>query len=196
MTPLARGGVRALLLVLIALIVSAQPVTAHEGGGVLVVEGTEDAGDLAIRYVLRLTWENDDHPARDATLTAALTADDGTAHTPVPLTPVDEDGRYGAVVVFPNAGIWSVRFTSVSPTASIELAEEIAAPVEPAATTPPSIDPTPVAPDEQQATPAPSREEEDGGFRPGSVVFGGVIVALLGGAAMVIGTSRRGRPSP
>ena len=107
---------------------------AHDGDGVLVVESQGPANDRSVPYVVRLTWENDGHAAIDATVTATAVAADGTPQTPVPMEAIDEDGRYSATLTYPSSGRWTVRFTSVTPTATAEVAEEVA----PATTTTPT----------------------------------------------------------
>lgn len=118
----------ALLTLAAAISLGATPSAAHEGEGVLVLESQEPADSGGIRYLVRLTWVNDGHAALDVTLTATPIAPDGTAGTPVPLQPVDQDGRYAGVVPFASNGTWTVRFTAVTPPATIEVIEEVALP--------------------------------------------------------------------
>jgi hypothetical protein len=111
---------------LVGLLVS--PAGAHDGKGIVTVEATHPAGATAVHYIVRVTWENDGHPAADATVTAAAVGSDGTTLTPVTLAPADDDGRYAGVVEYPEAGSWTVRFTSIDPTGTAERSEEIAPP--------------------------------------------------------------------
>ncbi len=103
------------------------PAGAHDGKGIVTVEANHPAGATAVHYIVRVTWEDDGHPAADATVTAAAVGSDGTTLTPVTLTPAD-DGRYAGVVEYPEAGSWAVRFTSIDPTGTAERSEEIAPP--------------------------------------------------------------------
>lgn len=103
-------------------------VWAHDGKGVLVIESQGPAQGLAIPVVVRLTWQDDGHAAVDATVTATAVADDGTATTPVPLEPLDQDGRYAATVETPRPGAWTIRFTSVTPAATLEVEETVSPP--------------------------------------------------------------------
>jgi hypothetical protein len=104
------------------------PAVAHEGKGIVTVEASHPAGATAVHYIVRVTWEDDGHPAEDATVTAAAVGGDGTTLTPVTLAPADDDGRYAGVVEYPEAGSWTVRFTSIDPTGTAERSEEIAPP--------------------------------------------------------------------
>ena len=92
----------------------------------MTVEAVHPAGQ-SIHYIVRVTWENDGHPAADATVTATAVAPDGTQLTPVPLAPADDDGRYAGPVEYPAPGAWTVRITSIEPTGTIEQPQEVAA---------------------------------------------------------------------
>jgi cobalamin biosynthesis Mg chelatase CobN len=143
---------RALLLggvLLCALVLAPRPVSAHEGEGVLTLEATHPAGDLAVHYVVRLTWENDGHPAADATVTATALDTAGEPQTPVSLRQTNDDGRYEGAITFPSAGTWTVRLTSVTPAGTLETTTEVAPPT----TEPPPADGTTVSSaDEPPAT--------------------------------------------
>ena len=89
----------------------ASPAGAHSGGGTLTVEQAHPVDPLAVHYIVLLTWDNDGHPAEDATVTATPVAADGTAQTPYTLAPSGAgDGRYSGAVEFPDAGEWTVRY--------------------------------------------------------------------------------------
>lgn len=126
-----RGAAAALAATLVAAtlatVLPAAPAGAHEGSGVLTVEGVHPAG-TSVHYVVRLTWENDGHAATGASVTATAVAADGTQLTPVPLPPVDQDGRYAGLVEFGEPGPWTVRFTSVDPTGTAEISQQITPP--------------------------------------------------------------------
>jgi hypothetical protein len=104
------------------------PAGAHDGDAVIDIEAVHPAGDLALHYIVRVTWENDGHPAADATVTATAVNADGTQLTPVALAPADSDGRYAGVLQYPAAGAWKVRVTSVRPTGTREEAQQVAPP--------------------------------------------------------------------
>lgn len=180
------------------------PAGAHDGKGIVTVEASHPAGAAAVHYIVRVTWEDDGHPAADATVTAAAVGGDGTTLTPVTLAPADDNGRYAGVVEYPEAGSWTVRFTSIDPTGTAERSEEIAAP----ATTGPDDD-SDTAGDSDDAADA----DEAGGFAPADDGTGSsdetaagddddglpvwlVLVALavvIGGAATALGIVRRYR---
>lgn len=181
----------------------AAPVEGHEGRGVLVVENAEPDGGLSVRYTVRLTWENDAHPARDATVTAAAVADDGTPQTPVQLEPVDEDGRYTAVVAFPAVGVWTVRFTSVTPTAVTELVEQVGAPSPPtvtssaptsSSTTPPPTTASIPAPSGSDGLPADQNTDAGSSSNDGrNWIYAGSALAGVAGGVVAVFVRVRGR---
>jgi hypothetical protein len=180
------------------------PAGAHDGKGIVTIEASHPAGATAVHYIVRVTWEDDGHPAADATVTAAAVGSDGTALTPVTLAPADDDGRYAGVVEFPEAGSWTVRFTSIDPTGTAERSEEIAS----AATTG-SDDDSDTTGDSDDAADA----DEAAGFAPADDGTGSsdeaaagddddglpawlipvALVVVIGGAATAIGIVRRYR---
>jgi hypothetical protein len=180
------------------------PAGAHDGKGIVTVEASHPAGAAAVHYIVRVTWEDDGHPAAEATVTAAAVGGNGTTLTPVTLAPADDDGRYAGVVEYPEAGSWTVRFTSIDPTGTAERSEEIAAP----ATTGPDGDPDTAgdgddAADADEATgfaPADdgtgSSDEAAAGDDDDGVPVWLILVALavvIGGAVTAIGIVRRYR---
>lgn len=120
-------AVAALALVLGLLAGAPAPAGAHDGDAVITVEAAHPAG-TGVHYIVRVTWQDDGHPAADATVTATAVGTDGTQLTPVTLTPSDSDGRYAGVVDFPSPGSWTVRITSIDPTGTLEQAQEVAPP--------------------------------------------------------------------
>ena len=110
----------------LALGLPAAPAGAHEGKAVLAIEAAHPAG-MSVHYIVRVTWEDDGHPAADATVTATAVGPDGAQLTPVTLAPADADGRYAGVVDYPSPGAWTVRITSIDPTGSIEQSQEVVA---------------------------------------------------------------------
>jgi hypothetical protein len=176
-------------------IAGGSPAAAHEGEGVLVVESaTPTATGRA--YVVRLTWEDDGHAALDATITATPIDPAGAPGTPVPMAPVDEDGRYQAEVAMPVSGQWTVRFTSVTPESLVEVQESVA-PVAttttapPAATTtaPPSTSATTITPGTATA-PGDGGNDDDGGA--GWLIAAAVAAAALAAGAFALMRSTRG----
>lgn len=105
------------------------PATGHEGEGALEVLAAEPSGPLEVDYRVRLTYVADGHGAPDATVTAAPQGPAGAAAPPpTPLAATDEEGVYAATVRFPSPGAWTVRFTAVTPPATVERAETVAPP--------------------------------------------------------------------
>lgn len=189
----------------------ALPAGAHDGAGTISVESSVPT-DNAAEIVVRLVWNNDGHPAADATITAVPVGVDGA--TPVLMEPVDSDGRYRANVSLPGPGEWTIRFTSVTPVATLDQPQNIAAETttttapEAASTTEGSTtDDTPTTPaleattgTEQEpatevaspaSTPA-SGDSEGSSSGAGAAVLVGVVVVLAGGAALLVIRSRRG----
>ncbi|HMG45078.1 MAG TPA: hypothetical protein VK611_27345 [Acidimicrobiales bacterium] len=106
---------------------------AHEGSGVLVVEGRHPTGPTDVHFVVRLTWSGDGHPADPATtaLTASILGPQGPL-PPVVLTPWDADGRYAGTVSFPSPGMWTVRFSAPNPAIQFDSLELVPPAVPPA----------------------------------------------------------------
>lgn len=134
---------------------AAAPAGAHEGDAVIEIEQTHPSG-TSVHYIVRVTWENDGHPAADATVTATGVVASGEQLTPVTLDPVDDDGRYAGVVEYPGRGSYTVRITSIDPTGTVERSETVTAS---ASTQPPDV----TAPSEVTTGTA---EAGDGGFAP------------------------------
>ena len=162
---------------------------AHEGQGEFAVETAEPTGAGA-RYVVRLTWVGDNHPAIDATVTATPFDPAGTAGTPVAFTAVDQDGRYQGEVPLPAPGTWVVRFTAVNPPATTEVTREVTAPTTP--TLPTSTSSRKPA-DLPATTEAPVPASDSTGGRAGTAVFAGVLAAIAVGGALAYRSARRRR---
>lgn len=195
MTTRPRSFFTLLSLLALVLVAAAIPASAHEGEGEFAVEAREPRGP-GFRYVVRLTWTNDGHAALDSTVTATAIAADGTPQTPVTLEPLDQDGRYAAVVPSPAGGPYTVRFTAVTPEATAEVTQR----PPPATTTtttqpaPPTTEPaaatsTTVAEDDEPADDAGTGDEQDdSGFSP---VFFVVAIAAMALIAVPILLQRR-----
>jgi hypothetical protein len=183
---LLRAGL-ALATLLAVVTTGAAPALAHAGDGIFELESRE-LDDTSATYVVRLTWEDDGHAAVDATVTATAIAPDGTQQTPVPMDEVG-DGRYGATVRFPEAGTWTVRFTSVSPPGTLEVEEEVAAP----ATTTSTTSTTSTTEPEQVVAPATTLpDEDDGGGTSGWLAIAFVALLVVAGA-VAAARARRSR---
>jgi hypothetical protein len=102
------------------------PAGAHDGEGMITLEAAHPAG-TSVHFIVRVTWENDGHPATDSFVTATARGSDGTQLTPVTLAPIDDDGRYANAIDFGSPGSWTVRFTSTDPTAAAEVTQAVEA---------------------------------------------------------------------
>jgi hypothetical protein len=102
------------------------PAGAQEGRGIITLEATHPAG-TSVHFIVRVTWENDGHPAADAVVTATAVSSDGTQLTPVTLAPADDDGRYANAIDFGSPGSWTVRFASIDPTGTAEVTQTVEA---------------------------------------------------------------------
>lgn len=182
------------IAVAVALLGPASPAAAHEGGGTLTVESAESTDSGSVRYMVRLIWNNDGHPAAaaDTTMTAVPVGADGTAQTPVTLDPVDDDGRFAATVEFSSPGAWTVRFTAITPEATLEVPQQIDPPPTTTSTAAPSTTSSEAgAP--TTATDAPEDEDEDGeASKAGTIVFVAVMLVLAAGA-IALGRRQRQR---
>jgi MYXO-CTERM domain-containing protein len=139
------GGV---LLCLFGLSVAA-PSGAHSGKGSIKIVSREPAGPLAIHYVVAISFIADGHPASDAVATI-VGESAGLRIGPVPLTPVAEGtGTYEATVIYPAAGAWDIRITSLDPTAVLLQAESLSPTVDTSAapTSAPPVTPVQTDPD-------------------------------------------------
>ena len=200
MTRPARRLLVALATALVALTALAGPAGAHEGPGILEMESDTPTG-TSHRYVIRLTWENDGHPAaRTTTITLTPIAPGGAAQTPVPMTAVDDDGRFEASVDLAQPGAWKVRFTALNPSANVEVDVTVAPPTTtttaPATTTTEAPAET-TGPDESvdaqetSATDDPGSDNTSGG---GPLIIGvlAVVAVAAGGTLAIFYRSKRG----
>ena len=136
----------AVLLAIAALALDPSDADGHEGAGTLTLLEAEPVAALQVRYRVRLVFTADGHPVQTATVTAVPTDAAGKSMTPVVLAAGSEEGAFEGTVQYPEAGPWTIRFTAVSPAATLEHVEQVAAP--------PTTTPTTVA---------PAAETDDGG---------------------------------
>lgn len=106
-----------------------------------------------------------------------------------------ETGRYRPSIEFPRAGDWTVRFTSVTPRATLEHSQPVtddattgATDGSPDATTGPSTTLPPSTINLVEETP----DSNEAGT--GWIVFAGVIFALAVIGALIVRASQRARP--
>lgn len=178
--------------------VGAVPAHAHEGEGVLALESALDAAGLSVPYVVRLTWGNDRDPAVDATVTATPIDPSGTPQTPVPLEQQDDDGRYAGTITFPASGSWTVRFTSVTPAATLEVVQEVSGPPLSTATSTTSSTTSTTEPpagagssDDDRASRADKSEDDDSGIA--GLLAAALLAVIVGGAVFGAARARRSR---
>ena len=192
MTPRTRFTAALLALVVLTLSAGASPAAAHGGEGQFTVEAREPRGS-GFRYVVRLIWTDDGHAALDATVTATVVAADGTPQTPVTLNPLDQDGRYAAVVASPGGAPYTVRFTAVTPEATAEITQQppptttVTTQPSPPTTDAPSVTSTTLAADEAKPHDddenADAEEQGDEGGNSSLLFF---VVALAAVALIVV----------
>ena len=177
-------------LLLTSVLVAAPPSSAHEGQGTIEVSSSTPAGDFTLRYQLKVTYVTDGHGSPDATVTATV-VDPSGARTPVPFTKGGEDGIYEGAVTYPAAGNWTVRFTSLRPTATLERLEEVAAPA-PASV---AASTTTAATTSDTTDEGPADRGPAEGKSPLPIYLAGVIVAVGIGAALLFARRRSSGPT-
>jgi len=164
------------------------PAGAQQGEGIINLEAAHPAG-TSVHFIVRVTWENDGHPATDSVVTATARGSDGTELTPVTLAPIDDEGRYANAIDFGSPGTWMVRFTSSDPTATAE----VTATVEAAATGGDGGEGGFAAADDDTGASAASSSNDagDSGMPIWLIVAAAVVV--FGGAFLGLRTVRRYR---
>lgn len=182
-----------LTLLLTSVLAAAPPSSAHEGQGTIEVSSSMPAGDFTLRYQLQVTYVADGHGSPDATVTATV-VDPSGARTPVPFTNGGEDGIYEGAVTYPAAGNWTVRFTSLRPTATLERLEEVAAPAPAPTTTSVAASTTTAATTSDATDEGPADRGPAEGKSPLAIYLAGVVVAVAIGAALLL--ARRGSSGP
>jgi hypothetical protein len=140
----------------------AGPAGAQEDSGEIELEAVHPAGQ-SLHFIVRVTDNGD--PANDATVTAAAVSLSGESLAPVELPREDDDGTYSGPVEFPSAGLWTVRFTSTNPDATLEQPQEV------------DVSPSTVPGSDDQVTVG---TEADGGFAPEDDGTGGSAEADAG----------------
>lgn len=182
----ARSTLVAVLLGAAVILPAAGTASAHDDKGTIEVISAEPQG-LSIRYEVSITYDNDGHGAADATATVVAEAD-GLTVGPDLLEATAIEGVYAATVTFPKSGSWTVRFSSLTPTATLELDETID--IAPTTTVVPSTTPPPRTTAVAPTVVGLSVEDDEGGT--GTVVFLVVIaVVAIGGAALVWSAKRK-----
>jgi hypothetical protein len=182
-----RLSAAALLCILVLSVGSV--ATAHEGDGRLEVLQATPGDGATVDYQVRLTYVADGHGAPEATVTAVAEQPGATATAPVQLQAGAEEGLYTGTVTFPSPGDWTVRFTSVTPAATLEQAQAVTAPATTATTTPSTTTTvgTTAAADEA----ATDTADDDGSWFPVVPVIAVLAIAAAGLGAWVFTARRR-----
>jgi hypothetical protein len=165
-----------------------QPAGAQQGEGMINLEAAHPAG-TSVHFIVRVTWENDGHPATDSIVTATARGRDGTELTPVTLAPIDDAGRYANAIDFGSSGTWMVRFTSVDPTATAEVTATVEAA---AAGGDGGDDDGGFAPADDDTGASAASSPDDAGGMPIWLVIAAAVV-VFGGAFLGLRTVRRYR---
>lgn len=172
-----------LAAVVVGIAALAAPALAHDDQGLFSVTVSEPSGDLAYDLQVALIYSGDREPVEGANVTAVAEGPGGTAG-PFTLEPTEEPGSYATTVTFPAPGEWTVRFTSITPSATIEHPIAVAAP---ATTT--TDAPTTTTNDQSTSTIELVEEEEaaadDGGISPALVIAALVVASAI--VAVVLG---------
>ncbi len=196
------GALSLVAVVAVASLVFAPAASAHDGRAIVTLENASPVAETSVQYTVRAVWDNDGHPAADATVTVVAEGPDGARVGPVPMVALDTDGRYQATVEFPGTGEWSVRFTIVTPPGSLERTETLpvaatdaTVPVTSAAPPTTSVPSTTAAPTTSEpATDVAARSsEEEGSSSGGAAVFFFVTAAIILGACLLAYRSRSKR---
>lgn len=153
------------------------PIGAHEGDGRLEVLTAEPREGGTVAYRVRSVFIADGHPAPEATVTATV-VDPADPQVPQTLTKDAEDGVYEGVVRFPRAGTWTVRFTSLRPTATLERTEDIAPPSTSAPAPDPTASTSPAPLDDEPPHSPPSAPSGAGSDSSGPIVALVAVVAI------------------
>lgn len=133
----------------------AAPAGAHDGTAEIEVDAAHPSTE-SVHFIVKVTWEDDGHPAAEATVTARATSPSGEDGDPVTLEPQgnpEEDGLYQGSVDMSEPGDWTVLFSSLDPDGDLEHTETIAAEEEPAVT-------TTEVPEESEESEEPAEEPE------------------------------------
>lgn len=179
----------------------ASPAGAHEGPGILTLESDTPTG-TSHRYLVRLVWENDGHPAaRATTITATPVTPAGAAQTPVAMTAVDDDGRFEATLDLVEPGSWKVRITSINPVATMEVPVDVAPPATTTTTAPATTTTgTPATTDDDQAVDTDqtaARDDDDSsGMGAGVIALVVLVVVALLASAYVFRSKMRPGSGP
>ena len=195
---------------------AAHPAAAHSDTGTIEVVSVTAPAPLSLRVDANITYVDDGHPASTATATVVAERAGAPTVGPVVLTASSTAGRYGATITVPSAGDWTLRLSSLSPTASTERRETVTVPATTTSTPPTSTPPTTVAASSPtstvvsggvapltstaapttsvDATDPPGDRREPGKDRfATTIAFIGILAAVAIVAGLAMRSARRGR---
>jgi hypothetical protein len=186
----ARIAIAAAIVVCIGL--APRQASAHDDAGQIALVGTGIGADaLTGDFAVDVTFQNDGHGAPAATVTLVAEDASGNRVGPVPMIGGQPDGRYTGSLTFPSPGAWTVRATSLSPSASLETPFVVTAP--PASTT--TLTTSTLVPQKSTTTSSVEGPAPDDGATNGDsssngsgtllVVLGVIVVVVLGGGFAV-----------
>lgn len=115
-------------LAALAMLALAAPAAAHGGAGLIEVGDPEATGELQIEFPVRITYENDGHPADEVEgLTVSGKGPDGAelAATDA-FVPGDAPGVFRATVTLPVEGQWELTVDSTEPAATATITADVA----------------------------------------------------------------------
>jgi hypothetical protein len=124
-------GLAAVLVTVLVVVAGGTAAGAHGGPGDAEVGEPESAGDLEIRFPVRITYQNDGHPAEEVEgLAVSGTGPGGaTAEAAGPFPDGDAPGVYVITIALPESGTWDLTVTATEPEVEQAVTVEVAAPV-------------------------------------------------------------------
>ena len=120
---MTRGLRRIMVLVSVvcgASLALAPPVAAHSDDGTITAAGGDRVTGTSVRVEATITFNSDGHAAPSATATVVAERPGSTPVGPVPLKRDAATGVYAATIQLTSPGTWTLRYTSLSPTAVLE----------------------------------------------------------------------------
>lgn len=188
----------ALLLALGATVVGAAGASAHGDKGLLAVESATVAGTTA-QVTAKVSFLDGD-PAAGATVTVAGDNGAGATLAPVTLPAAANTGQYSGAVALPAPGTWTLRVTSVDPTAEAAPTQVVVAAPSATTTSAPTgvpVTTSPVTSDGgvPEITADDDTSTDDGGVSPVWWVLGGIaVVAAVATGIIFVARGRNQGP--
>ena len=107
------------------LLATAPAALAHGDDGFLELAATTPSGAMTSSYDVVLRYSGDGEPVSKASVTIVAERPGSTPIGPTVMTAGTQPGHYTATITFPTAGEWTVRFSSISPRATLEQAQTV-----------------------------------------------------------------------